>query len=70
MSSFPDLGFSYGVFAASIDESFALALGFRHTDDEDNANRNDYAVDPAWMGVTTTIVSDGVNTDVFLAQVR
>jgi hypothetical protein len=69
MTSFPNLGFSYGVFAAS-NFSRRLASGFVHTDDEDSSNANSYSADPAWSGDAQRIVSAGGNTTLNLARVR
>ncbi|HWO20117.1 MAG TPA: hypothetical protein VNO30_15125 [Kofleriaceae bacterium] len=42
MTTFPDLGLRYGVFAPS-DFSRGLALGYVRTDDEDSSNANGYS---------------------------
>lgn len=69
MSAMPDLGFSYGVFAA---ENFSrrLATGWVYTDDEDSGNANstsaqygDYTDVSRFMGLSD-------NTSVRLAKVR
>ena len=69
MSDFPDLGFSYGVFATST-FSRRLASGFVHTDDENGSNANKYLADPAWIVDAQRIVTSGANTTLNLAQVR
>lgn len=67
MTDFPDLGIGYGVLAAP-GFSKSLQDGWVHTDDEDN-NANGYWVDPAWETYAKRIVSDGSNTDLYLARV-
>jgi hypothetical protein len=44
MSSFPNLGFSYGIFASNtyFDPSLTLAEGWAYSDDEDTKNANGY----------------------------
>jgi hypothetical protein len=69
MSAFPNLGFSYGVFAAST-FSRQLAWGFVHTDDEDNANENSYSANAAWSADAQRIVSAGPNTTLNMVRVR
>ena len=69
MTSFPDLGFSYGVFATSSFSS-GLDTGFVHTDDEDGSNANSYSADPGWITDAQRIVTGGANTTLNLVQVR
>jgi hypothetical protein len=67
MAQFPDYGFSYGVFAP-YDFTRGIALGWVYTDDEDSNTANWYS--SAFYGESTRIVSDGGNTNIWLAQVR
>ena len=62
-SSFPNLGFEYGVFAAP-QFTFTSAHGFIYSDDEDGKKDNDngYEADPAWKEAATAIISEGLNT--------
>lgn len=69
MSSFPDIGMSYGVFAAS-GFSKALAEGYVHTDDQDKNNANSYSADITWWNDAQRIITGGNNTDLRMAQVR
>ena len=69
MTSFPDLGFSYGVFATSA-FSHRIASGFVHTDDEDSGNANGYSANAAWITDAQRIVTAGSNTTLNMAQVR
>lgn len=66
-SSFPNLGFEYGVFAAP-EFTFTSARGFIHTDDEDNRNANGYEADPAWKWAATAIITEGSNTTLNTAR--
>lgn len=68
MSSFPQLGFSYGVFAPSV-FSYALATGSLYTDDEDSNNGNTYFAPEAAITSAQQIVSSGSNTTVRMARV-
>jgi hypothetical protein len=70
MSSMPDLGFGYGVFAAS-NFSKALQTGGIHTDDEDNNNAN-YYIDVVGNAMTdiNRIINDTRNTNMNLARVK
>lgn len=71
MSSFPDLGVPYGVFAA---EGFVRTLpggaGGIHTDDEDFFNGNEYDAPNGVLDAARKIVSDGANTTLCTAKVR
>lgn len=65
MSSFPKLGFGYGVHApASFPGPWALARGWIHQDDEDWWNQN------AWFGWPNDVMSGGGNTWRGLAKVQ
>jgi len=65
MSSFPNLGFAYGVHAPSaFPKPWALATGWVHQDDEDWFNQN------AWWGWPDDVMSGGGNTWRGLARVR
>jgi len=71
MSSFPTLGVSYGVLAAS-GFSQALATGSIHVDDEDDSNNDGYTP-PSQLQlvpIALSIVSSGKNTDIGFAKVR
>lgn len=69
MGGFPDVGFSYGVFAAA-NFSRRIETGFVHTDDEDSSNANSYSADPAWAADAQRIITAGGNTTLNLARVR
>ena len=64
----PDLGFSYGVFAAP-----GFAFGIQHgaifNDDEDNNNTNGYVVDPSWQTAAQAIIVPGGNTTLNTARI-
>ncbi|QWP78403.1 hypothetical protein J5226_08430 [Lysobacter sp. K5869] len=65
MSSFPNLGFAYGVHAPSaFPKPWALATGWVHQDDEDWFNFN------AWWGWPDNVMSGGGNTWRGMARVR
>lgn len=65
MSSFPNLGFAYGVHAPSaFPKPWALANGWVHQDDEDWFNQN------AWWGWPDDVMSGGGNTWRGMARVR
>ncbi|HEX6292208.1 MAG TPA: hypothetical protein VFZ66_23670 [Herpetosiphonaceae bacterium] len=68
MSAFPNLGFSYGVFAPA-SFSQALATGYVYTDDEDWWNANGYMAGSGWISDAQQIVSGGSNTLIRLARV-
>jgi hypothetical protein len=65
--SFPNLGFEYGVFAAS-QFSFTSARGSIYSDDEDRRNANWYSADPAWKWAATAIISEGSDTTLNTAR--
>lgn len=69
MSSFPNLGISYGVFATST-FSQALRTGYAYTDDEDRNNKNSFSANPGWVGDAQRIITGGSNTSVNMVQVR
>lgn len=69
MATFPNLGISYGVFAAS-NFSQSLAAGYMHTDDEDDGNANGYSASSEIVNDAQRIISSGHNTSIGLAQVR
>lgn len=60
MAHFPNLGFSYGVFATFV-EPF-LPSGFVYTDDEDDDNNNQYGAPAGLESIAKSIVSDGPDT--------
>lgn len=65
MSSFPNLGFAYGVHAPSaFPKPWSLANGWVHQDDEDWFNQN------AWFGWPDDVMSGGGNTWRGTARVR
>lgn len=67
MSAFPDVGFSYGVFASDwMPRSIAKAYGFVYQDDEDFWNRNWWAPNPT----NTAVMGDSRNTWRKLIKVR
>ena len=71
MSSFPSLGVSYGVLAASsFSGSYALATGSIHIDDEDSGNENSYSVSSSLASIVQSMVSSGSNTNMWFAKVR
>lgn len=71
MSSFPDLGISYGVLApSSFSPTYALSTGSIHTDDEDDDNNNGYTVPSSVSSIAKSIVSSGSNTNLYLAKVH
>lgn len=70
--TFPDLGISYGVFAA---ENFpgALATGWFHTDDEDDNNTNRFYYNYEGQKFLTDVIiaRDGDrNTTLYTAKVK
>jgi hypothetical protein len=69
MSDFPDLGFSYGVFATS---SFSkqIATGFVWTDDENGRNADSYSADAGWKPDAVRIITEGRDTTLNIARVR
>lgn len=71
MSSFPDFGIQYGVFADH-GSSFPLALakGWVYTDDEDSSNGNWYEASIDWIYDAQRIISGGSNTYLDMARVR
>ena len=69
MTEFPDLGFSYGVFAAAY-FSQAISSGFIHTDDEDNRNANKLIAPSTALSDIGAIVVGGGNTRLNLVRVR
>jgi hypothetical protein len=69
MTSFPNLGMSYGVFAASF-FSKAIQVGYVYTDDEDDDNENSYSAPPSIAPAAKSIISDGSNTTLKLAKVK
>ncbi|QSQ19145.1 hypothetical protein JY651_27775 [Pyxidicoccus parkwayensis] len=69
MSDMPNLGFSYGVLAAS-DFSKRLATGWVHTDDEDSNNQNSYGDPHGQYGDVSRFITVGSNTTVNLVKVR
>lgn len=65
MSSFPNLGFAYGVHApAAFPKPWSLGNGWVHQDDEDWFNQN------AWWGWPDDVMSGGGNTWRGTARVR
>jgi hypothetical protein len=67
MSSFPDIGASYGVFAPT-DFPLARATGRLYMDDEDSSNSSRYY--SPLPTETTRIIGSGPNTGMYLSQVR
>lgn len=65
MGGFPNLGFSYGVFApTNLPAPYALQNGYVRQDDEDFLNTN------LWLGSPDWVMGDGSNTWRGLARVR
>ena len=65
MPEFPQLGFSYGVFApTNASSSFALQHGYVFQDDEDTVNLN------FWIGSPNSTMGDTRNTWRGWAKVR
>lgn len=69
MTEFPELGFGYGVFAASY-FSKAINTGFVYTDDEDGNNANRLTAPSTAVTDINRIILTGGNTRLNLAQVR
>ncbi len=66
MSSFPDIGINYGVFAPSYFDK-AIETGYLYTDDEDNRNANSsYNTD----SITETIVNGTRDTTMNIVRVK
>jgi hypothetical protein len=71
MSSFPDFGIPYGVFAdRNTAFPLAMAQGYVYTDDEDGNNANKYFASIDWLYDAQRIVSAGGNTYLGTARVR
>jgi hypothetical protein len=74
MTDFPELKdinshlLQYGVFAHTFPEE--PDSGKLHIDDEDDDNRNKYVVPQAVKDVAQRIISDGKNTDIWVARVK
>ncbi|MHA7629353.1 hypothetical protein [Corallococcus sp. M7] len=69
MSAMPDVGFSYGVFAAE-DFSKRLATGWVYTDDEDGGNDNSITDSHGQLTDVSRFMGLSNNTSVRLAKVR
>jgi hypothetical protein len=68
-SAFPDLGFSYGVFAGRTTSlsRWAIDRGYVHLDDEDGNNKNAPGNPPSY---THEFLEPGKNTTYYIARVR
>jgi hypothetical protein len=64
MTSFPSLGFSYGVFGAFRND------GWLYTDDEDSGNANSYQAAANIRSIAQSIVSAGSNTTIKMIRAR
>ncbi len=69
VSSFPDLGFSYGVFGRDMYLG-ALDKGGLLTDDEDSNNHNSYGYTSVTQTDATRIITYGPNTEFYMTRVK